>query len=154
MPPAYHRESDLGHVLDHIGIGADVALAVTAFVGAYYAFVSSRLFRGDFIMERVWRLATASFAITAFLSVLDFLLTTVNSPRAISLGQYCTSFRHGHLRRRGDDARKVGEVIYGTENWTVITVSPTLIVGWEWKYFLTSSSNAPRSTTLHLGPRS
>lgn len=66
-------------VLDYISMGADVALAAAAFVGTYYAIECSRLFRGDLIMEEVWRLATVAFVILAFFSVLDFVLTLANS---------------------------------------------------------------------------
>ena len=69
---------------DYIAVVADVALFVAAFIGTYYALESSRLFKGDLIMENVWRLATAAFAIISFFSVLDFLLTVENS----SLVQY------------------------------------------------------------------
>jgi len=68
-----------GLVTDYLGMGADFALVATAFVGTYYAFVSSRLFRGDLIMERVWRLATAAFLVVAFFSVLDFAFTAENN---------------------------------------------------------------------------
>jgi phosphoglycerol transferase MdoB-like AlkP superfamily enzyme len=71
-------------VVDYIAIVADIALFVSAFIGTYYAFESSRLFKGDFIMEKVWRLATVAFVITAFFSVLDFILTAENG----SLAQY------------------------------------------------------------------
>jgi len=66
-------------VTDYIAIVADVALAAAAFVGTYYASLSSRLFRGDLIMERVWRLATVAFLAVAFFSVLDFIFTAENS---------------------------------------------------------------------------
>ena len=71
-------------VSDYIALGADVALAAAAFVGTYYAFEASRLFKGDPIMERVWRLATVAFVILAFFSALDFLFTAEGS----SLVQY------------------------------------------------------------------
>lgn len=64
---------------DYIALVADAALAAMTFIGMYYAFVSSRLFRGD-VMERVWRLATAAFFAVAFFSSLDFVLTIVNNP--------------------------------------------------------------------------
>ena len=65
---------------DYIALGTDVALAVISFTGAYYAFVASELFKGDLIMEKVWRLSTTAFAILAFFAVFDFLLTLVSSP--------------------------------------------------------------------------
>ena len=67
-------------MVDYIALGADVALAVVAFIGTYYAFLATRLFRGDLIMERVWRLATIAFTIVALFSVLDFIFTLENSP--------------------------------------------------------------------------
>jgi ACR3 family arsenite efflux pump ArsB len=69
---------------DYISMGADLALAAVAIIGIYYAIECANLFRGDLIMQRVWRLATAAFVILAFFSVLDFLLTFANNP----LGQY------------------------------------------------------------------
>jgi hypothetical protein len=66
-------------VTDYIAMAADVALAAVAFVGTYYGSVLSKLFRGDLIMERVWRLATAAFMIVAFFSALDFIFTAENS---------------------------------------------------------------------------
>jgi len=66
-------------VTDYIAMGADVALAASAFVGTYYASVSSRLFSGDIVMERVWRLATVAFLAVAFFSVLDFIFNAENS---------------------------------------------------------------------------
>jgi len=66
-------------VVDYIAIVADVALFVAAFIGTSYAFEASRLFQGDLIMEKVWRLATTAFLIIAFFSVLDLLLTVENS---------------------------------------------------------------------------
>ena len=69
---------------DYIAIVGDFALLVAAFVGTLYAFESSRLFKGDTIMEKVWRLSTAAFVIIAFFSVFDFILTVQNS----SLVQY------------------------------------------------------------------
>jgi hypothetical protein len=74
------RNRNFRPVVDYIGMGGDVALAATAFLGTYYASVASGLFRGDPIMERVWRLATAAFVIVAFFSVLDFMLTFISSP--------------------------------------------------------------------------
>ena len=68
-----------GLVTDFLAMGADVALAAAAFLGTYYASVSSRLFRGDLIMERVWRLAAAAFLAVAFFSVLDFIFIAENS---------------------------------------------------------------------------
>jgi len=70
----------VGFVPDYIAMGADVALAIASFIGVYYAFVSSRLFRGDLIMERVWRLATIAFVVVGFVSALDFLFTATSSP--------------------------------------------------------------------------
>jgi len=66
-------------VTDYIAMVADVALAASAFVGTYYASVSRGLFRGDIVMERVWRLATVAFLAVAFFSVLDFIFTAENS---------------------------------------------------------------------------
>ena len=66
-------------MVDYIAAVADVALFVTASIGTFYAFESSRLFKGDLIMEKVWRLATTAFVIVAFFSALDFLLTAENS---------------------------------------------------------------------------
>ena len=48
-------------------------MAVIAFMGTYYASASSRLFKGDLIMERVWMLATVAFMVVAFFSALDFI---------------------------------------------------------------------------------
>jgi uncharacterized membrane protein YfhO len=76
------RTSAWGFVVDYIGIGADVVLAVVAFMGTYYASVSSRLFKGDPIMERVWRLATIAFVTVLFFSALDFIFTVTGSPLA------------------------------------------------------------------------
>jgi hypothetical protein len=73
------QNGTFGHVTDYIALVADMALAVLTFTGVYYAFMSSRLFRGD-VMERVWRLATVAFLIIAFFSVFDFILTVENSP--------------------------------------------------------------------------
>jgi hypothetical protein len=66
-------------VTDYLAMAADVALAAAAFMGTYYASVSSKLFKGDLIMERVWRLASAAFLVVAFFSVLDFIFNVENS---------------------------------------------------------------------------
>ena len=66
-------------VVDYVGLGADAVLAVVSFTGTYYASVASRLFRGDPVMERVWRLATVAFAGVALFSGLDFVFTAGNS---------------------------------------------------------------------------
>ena len=66
-------------MVDYVGLGADAVLAVVSFTGTYYASVASRLFRGDPVMERVWRLATVAFAVVALFSVLDFVFTAGNS---------------------------------------------------------------------------
>lgn len=66
-------------MVDYIALGADVALVVITAIGTYYASVASKLFKGDSIMERVWRLATVAFGIVAFFSVIDFALTAANS---------------------------------------------------------------------------
>ena len=66
-------------MVDYLGMGADVALTVVAFIGTYYATVASRLFSGDLIMERAWRLATVAFVIVALFSALDFIFTAGNS---------------------------------------------------------------------------
>ena len=71
-------------MVDYIAIIADVALLVLAFIGTYFAFESSRLFKGDLIMEKLWRLSTTAFVTIAFFSVLDFIITAENS----SLVQY------------------------------------------------------------------
>ena len=68
-----------GLVTDYLAMVADIVLAAAAFVGTYYASVSSRLFKGDPIMERVWRLATAAFLAVAFFSILDLIFTAENS---------------------------------------------------------------------------
>jgi DMSO/TMAO reductase YedYZ heme-binding membrane subunit len=68
-------------VPDYVALVTDLALAAVAFAGTYYAFESSRLFRGDF-MERVWRLVTTAFIIIAFFSILDFIFTIENSSLA------------------------------------------------------------------------
>jgi hypothetical protein len=70
-------------VTDYIGVAADVALAIAAFIGTYYASVSSRLFKGDPIMERVWKLATTAFMVIAFFSVLDIIFIVENSSLAL-----------------------------------------------------------------------
>lgn len=67
-------------MVDYIATFVDVALAVLTFVGTYYAYVASRLFRGDPIMERMWRLVTAAFIFVAFFSVLDLILTVASNP--------------------------------------------------------------------------
>jgi hypothetical protein len=64
---------------DYVGLVADIALAVVAFAGTYYASGARRLFKGDIIMERVWLLATAAFTLVALLSLLDFIFTVENS---------------------------------------------------------------------------
>ena len=64
---------------DYLGVALDAALALAAFMGTYYASVSSRLFKGDFIMERVWKLATIAFLVIAFFSVLDIIFIAENS---------------------------------------------------------------------------
>ena len=58
---------------DYIAVVADIALAAAAFVGTYYASVSGKLFKGDLVMEKVWRLATVAFVVVAFVSVLDLI---------------------------------------------------------------------------------
>ena len=73
------RSRAQGLVTDYLGVAADVALAIAAFVGTYYSSVSSRLFRGDPIMERVWKLATTAFIIVAFFSALDIIFIAENS---------------------------------------------------------------------------
>lgn len=73
------RRHAYGFVTDYLGAAADVALAVAAFIGTYYASVSSRLFRGDLIMERVWKLATTAFTVIALFSVLDIIFIAENS---------------------------------------------------------------------------
>jgi len=70
-------------VTDYLGVAADVALAIAAFIGTYYASVSSRLFRGDLIMERVWKLATTAFIVIALFSVLDIIFIAENSSLAL-----------------------------------------------------------------------
>ena len=67
-------------VTDYITLGTDFVLTGLTFVGTYYAFVAGNLFKGDLIMERVWRLATLAFGIFAFFSAIDFILTADNIP--------------------------------------------------------------------------
>jgi hypothetical protein len=64
---------------DLLGIGADIALVAVAIAGVYYATVSSRLFKGDPVMERVWRLAAIAFMIIVFFSALDIIFNLANS---------------------------------------------------------------------------
>jgi hypothetical protein len=66
-------------VVDYIAVGTDIVLAAVAFIGMYYASVSTRLFKGDPIMERVWRLATVAFVIVALFSALDFIFVVSDS---------------------------------------------------------------------------
>jgi hypothetical protein len=69
-------------MVDYLGIVADIALVAVATLGVYFATVSSRLFKGDPIMERVWRLAAVAFMIVAFFSALDIIFNVENSSLA------------------------------------------------------------------------
>lgn len=60
-------------------MGADAALVAATLVGVYYASTARRLFRGDHVMERVWRATTTTLMIIAIFSVLDLVFTVQSS---------------------------------------------------------------------------
>ena len=66
-------------MVDYIGLGADIAVLAVAIVGTYYTSVCNRLFKGDVIMEKVWRLATFAFVIVVLFTALDFIFTAEDS---------------------------------------------------------------------------
>jgi hypothetical protein len=119
-------------MVDYIALGADIAIVVITSIGTYYAFVASTLFKGDVIMERVWRLATTAFAIVAFFSVIDFGLTAANSSLVgLHLVRIAAVIAIGIFVVAVMLLTRWGRSTIEPRNPAITTASSTLIVGWE-----------------------